>query len=90
MIPNNAVTTTEIEPGSSLCNGDTVPGAAACAAKVRVRDRIFDTACELFYRQGIRGVVRLRGPVEGQQELYHLLNLRLFGAPMSAAGTSPT
>lgn len=56
MIPNNAVTTTEIEPGSSLCDGDTAPGAAACAAKVRVRDRIFDTACELFYRQGIRGV----------------------------------
>jgi AcrR family transcriptional regulator len=26
------------------------------AAKPRVRDRIFDTACELFYRQGIRSV----------------------------------
>mgnify|MGYP001566732957 CR=1 FL=1 len=31
---------------------------AACevAGKVRVRDRIFDTACEMFYRQGIRAV----------------------------------
>lgn len=26
------------------------------AAKPRVRDRIFDTACDLFYRQGIRSV----------------------------------
>ena len=24
--------------------------AEACAAKPRVRDRIFDTACELFYQ----------------------------------------
>lgn len=27
-----------------------------CVAKSRVRDRIFDTACDLFYKQGIRGV----------------------------------
>src|SRR4051794_27779128 len=30
--------------------------AAPCGAKSRVRDRIFDTACDLFYKQGIRGV----------------------------------
>jgi AcrR family transcriptional regulator len=30
--------------------------AGPCGTKVRVRDRIFDTACELFYKQGIRGV----------------------------------
>jgi AcrR family transcriptional regulator len=43
----------------------TVPGAADEAAalctvspagKLRVRDRIFETACDLFYRHGIRGV----------------------------------
>lgn len=32
------------------------PSAAAPGAKSRVRDRIFATACELFYRHGIRGV----------------------------------
>src|ERR1700734_4389543 len=30
--------------------------ADSAAAKPRVRDRIFDTACELFYRHGIRSV----------------------------------
>ena len=30
--------------------------AATPAAKARVRDRIFDSACELFYRHGIHGV----------------------------------
>lgn len=31
--------------------------ANPCAgAKTRVRDRIFETACDLFYKQGIRGV----------------------------------
>jgi AcrR family transcriptional regulator len=32
------------------------PCAATPAAKSRVRDRIFETACELFYRHGIHGV----------------------------------
>jgi AcrR family transcriptional regulator len=31
-------------------------GKAAAGAKSRVRDRIFATACDLFYRHGIRGV----------------------------------
>jgi len=33
-----------------------VKAADAESAKPRVRDRIFDTACDLFYRQGIRSV----------------------------------
>ncbi|MDB5972740.1 MAG: Transcriptional regulator, TetR family [Hydrocarboniphaga sp.] len=40
-------------------NAVEVGGAAdanPCVSKSRVRDRIFDTACDLFYKQGIRGV----------------------------------
>lgn len=42
-------------------SGETKPvkrgESSACAgSKPRVRDRIFDTACDLFYRQGIRSV----------------------------------
>jgi AcrR family transcriptional regulator len=36
--------------------GRATPGEVAPAPKSRVRDRIFETACELFYRRGIRGV----------------------------------
>lgn len=42
-----------LENAAELGGGaEAVPGAA----KSRVRDRIFDTACDLFYKQGIRGV----------------------------------
>jgi len=34
----------------------TVKATESEGAKPRVRDRIFDTACDLFYRQGIRSV----------------------------------
>jgi AcrR family transcriptional regulator len=37
-------------------NAPSGPCAAAPGAKSRVRDRLFETACELFYRHGIRGV----------------------------------
>src|SRR6202167_3208585 len=37
-------------------NDDKSGPCATTAGKTRVRDRIFETACELFYRHGIRGV----------------------------------
>ncbi len=36
--------------------GESPPCASIPAAKARVRDRIFEAACELFYRHGIHGV----------------------------------
>jgi AcrR family transcriptional regulator len=36
--------------------GKSEPESGCAGAKSRVRDRIFETACELFYRHGIRGV----------------------------------
>src|SRR3981081_3230835 len=39
-------------------SGNESSGACAAipGAKTRVRDRMFETACELFYRHGIHGV----------------------------------
>ena len=42
---------------SGISRSHEVPGPCASpVAKARVRDRIFETACDLFYRHGIHGV----------------------------------
>jgi AcrR family transcriptional regulator len=40
----------------NAANDDSGGAPGESAARPRVRDRIFDTACELFYRHGIRSV----------------------------------
>jgi AcrR family transcriptional regulator len=42
--------------GISSSDADLGPSASIPSAKARVRDRIFEAACELFYRHGIHGV----------------------------------
>jgi AcrR family transcriptional regulator len=50
-----AATPGVVAPGV-VAPGVATSGASAPGAKLRVRDRIFEAACDLFYRHGIRAV----------------------------------
>jgi AcrR family transcriptional regulator len=49
-------TVPNVTPSSHTAPGEEQHYAPACAKPPRVRDRIFETACDLFYKHGIRDV----------------------------------
>jgi len=53
---NRSRTMSSDKTGVSHDKGQSGPATTAVLAKSRVRDRIFETACDLFYRHGIHGV----------------------------------